>query len=110
MGTPKLRLYDLVAPQFGAGFRFPDFVDDYLGLLTVEELHAAADDGGFVYTGVLAIFGDGEAAPKAVHRAPSGETFSLDDVRFRFRLTVPRTSGSANIAGAAAQIAAAGGA
>lgn len=108
MTTPKLRLYDLLAPQFGAGFRFPDFIDAYLGVLTVEELQVATDDSGFVYTGVLAVFGEGGAAPQLRHSAPSGESFSLDDLRFRFRLTIPRTSGSNVIAGVATQIGNAG--
>lgn len=58
MSADKLALYELLAPQFLAGARFPDFVDRYLSKVTIDELRSVFDEAVIVYTG-RASFGVG---------------------------------------------------
>lgn len=82
----ELGLYRLLTPYFLAGFTFPAEADVYLSKLGVTDLTAVYDDAASVSTGTLTF---GEAPRK--HQNASGQGgFRWDDVRVRFRLTVPR--------------------
>ena len=90
-----LGLYRLLAPQFLAGFTFPDEVDGFLSKLGVVDMTAVHDVSASVITGTLS-FGD---APRTQPTASGSGRFRWDAIRVRFRLTVPR-DGAAFIDGA----------
>ena len=97
-----IKLYDLLGPEFFAGFSFPSYIDDYLSKLTVNDLAMASDDttsasygGGVLYTGTVG-FPTIPGAPPAVtqHTDPSGAVFSWNDITFSFRLRTWREGSS----------------
>lgn len=88
----KLGLYELLTPFFLAGFNLPDYIDKYLAVLGIEELHTAIDDTAIVYTGICTLDGDAAAQPHMEHHAPTGELFTWRDTQLRFRLTIPRVA------------------
>ena len=104
----KLGLYELLTPFFLAGFNLPDYIDKYLAVLGIEELHTAIDDAAIVYTGICTLDGDAAAKPHMEHRAPTGEVFTWRDTQLRFRLTVPRLGISPWLAAQLGQVNAAG--
>ncbi|HWS87549.1 MAG TPA: hypothetical protein VN282_11335 [Pyrinomonadaceae bacterium] len=55
MALTKMGLYELLAPQFLAGYVFPPQVDAVLSILFVDELHTVSDDWAIVYTGRLSL-------------------------------------------------------
>lgn len=91
-----LYLYDLLAPQFLAGFQFADYIDSYLSMFVVDDLQSTSDANSILYTGTVFPFPPDGTAPVMQHRQPSGGTFDWHDVNLRFRLLVPR-SGSSSI-------------
>lgn len=105
----KLGLYELLAPQFLAGLPLPDYIDEYLSILGIEELHTALDAAAVVYTGIVTPGGDAAALPHMEHRAPTGEVFRWQDTQIRFRLTIPRAPISGWLNAQLVQLAAAGG-
>jgi hypothetical protein len=85
-----LGLYDLLAPQFLAGFQFPDYVDKYLSVLAVAELQSTSDANSILYTGTVFFPSSPGSPPVLQHREPSGRTFDILDLTLQFRLMVPR--------------------
>jgi large repetitive protein len=85
-----LGLYDLLAPQFLAGFQFPDFIDKYLSTLAVADLQTTSDVNSILYTGTV-FFPDSLGGPPVLqHRDPTGQVFDIADLTLQFRLLVPR--------------------
>ncbi len=84
-----LGLYDLLGPEFLAGFTFPDYVDQYLRPLSVSGLAMNSDADGVLYTGTVFFGSDGEP-PSNTHTDPSGAVFEWTDLNFQFRLRVWR--------------------
>src|SRR5262245_34913029 len=87
----KLGLYELVAPQFLAGLT--DYLDEYLSVLSVEELHTAVDDNASVYTGLAQVTGK-----DLTIKFPGGPTFNPLEAQLRFRMVVPRLGDAAIVA------------
>ena len=94
--TKSLGLYDLLAPQFLAGFQIPDHIDQYLSLLAVADFQTASDANNVLYIGTVFFPSSPGSAPVLQHRDPSGAVFDFHDISLQFRLTVPRT-GSASV-------------
>jgi hypothetical protein len=91
-----LGLYDLLASQFLAGFQFPDYIDKYLSLLGVAELHGTSDAGGIFYTGTVFFPSSPGSPPVLQHKDTNGAVFDFNDLTLQFRLLIPRT-GSAPV-------------
>src|SRR6478752_92682 len=89
--TKSLGLYDLLAPQFLAGFQIPDHIDEYLSLLAVADFQTASDANNVLYTGTVFFPSSPGSAPVLQHRDPSGAVFDFHDITLQFRLTIPRT-------------------
>lgn len=85
-----LGLYDLLAPQFLAGFQFPDYIDKYLSTLAVAELQTTSDANSILYTGTVFFPSSPGNPPVLQHREPSGRVFDIQDLTLQFRLLVPR--------------------
>ena len=92
--TKVLNLYDLLLPQFLAGFQFPDYIDKYLSLLAVADLAMASDDNSVLYTGTVFFPSKPGTPPQLSHKAPNGAVFDFNDVTLQFRLRVPRAGSS----------------
>jgi hypothetical protein len=97
-----LALYDLLAPEFLAGFSFPAYINQYLSLLAVSDLTMISDDsagsltGGVLYTGIVYFpTTPGSPAPVTQHTDPSGAVFNWSDVNFQFRLRTWREGSTA---------------
>ena len=98
VATPvrALGLYDLLAPEFLAGFSFPSHIDQYLSLLAVSGLTMTSDDSGVLYTGTVYFpTGSGNPPPATQHADPSGAIFEWSDVNFQFRLRAWREGSGA---------------
>jgi len=85
-----LGLYDLLAPQFLAGFQFPDYIDKYLSILAVAALQSTSDANSTLYTGTVFFPSSPGSPPVLQHRTPSGQVFDIKDLTLNFRLLVPR--------------------
>jgi hypothetical protein len=99
-------LYELLAPQFLLGIRFPVHIDRYLSLARVERVRTAAGENGIVYTGDV-VFGPADDGVIPTHHVnPGGGILRWEDARVSFRLTVPRDGASfiAEAAGALASL------
>ena len=82
----SLGLYDLLAPEFLAGFTFPDHIDQYLSQLSVSGLSMTSDETGVLYTGTVYYPTGTGQNPVTQHNDPSGAVFEWSDVSFQFRL------------------------
>jgi hypothetical protein len=89
-----LGLYDLLAPQFLAGFQFPDYIDKYLSLLAVAEFETTSDANGTLYTGTVFFPSAPGQPPVLTHQDPSGAVFDFHDITLGFRLLIPRAASS----------------
>src|SRR4051812_17346578 len=89
MAATKLGLYELLAPQFLAGFKFPEAADRCLSFLDLDELHDAVDESGVVYTGRVS-FRDEVGAETIREHEEKGAIFRWEDITIDFRLTIPR--------------------
>jgi hypothetical protein len=70
----SMGLYDLLAPQFLAGFEIPAHIDEYLSLLAVTNLQSSADYDNVLYTGTVRFPSQPGSAPVLQHRDPRGRS------------------------------------
>lgn len=91
----QLGLYELLAPQFLAGFQFPEHINTYLSCLYVTDLHTSVADAAIIYSGTVKIdVRDGKASQLS-HQAPGHlGTLRWNNVGMQFRLTIPRDGSS----------------
>src|SRR5829696_4052154 len=83
----SLGLYNLLTPYFLAGVVFREQDDAFLSKLGVVDLSCTYDEFATIHTGTM------QFGPDAVQRrgSSSGDAgFAWEEVRVRFRLTVPR--------------------
>ena len=83
----SLGLYNLLTPYFLAGAVFREQDDAFLSQLGVVDLSCTYDESATIHTGTM------QFGPDAVQRrgSSSGDAgFAWEEVRVRFRLTVPR--------------------
>ena len=90
--SDALRLYDLLAPQFLAGFKFSESFDKILSKLTVTDLQSTSDTKSILYTGTVKIPED------QTTQHSSGAFFDWKKGELQFRLRIPR-GGSEGIKG-----------
>jgi hypothetical protein len=90
MAVQTLGLFDLLTPQYIAGFQFPDYIHQYLSILSVRELQTCSNDAAVVYVGRGRFGNDETDSSRIKHEEPSGASFSWDRENIFFRLTIPR--------------------
>ncbi|MBE7169245.1 MAG: hypothetical protein INR73_01560 [Williamsia sp.] len=74
----------------------PGPVHEFISYIAVEELHTAFDNGAIVYTGTCVFDGSGAGNSSPTLHATSGSFLQPGDLKFSFRLTIPRR-GSAGL-------------
>ncbi len=89
MSVARIGLFDLLAPQYVAGIQFPDYIQRYLAVLGVDELHTTYDNENILYTGIASFEGNG-SGNEVLHEEPGGATFTWNRRNIQFRLLIPR--------------------
>jgi hypothetical protein len=89
MATPKLGIFDLLAPQFLAGIVFDTQVAQYLGIFKIDKYHAFYTDREVVFTGTGS-FVDDSGSQTVSHNQSEGNSFSWDAQKVAFRMIIPR--------------------
>lgn len=89
MPIQSIGLFDLLTPQYIAGFQFPDYIHQYLSILSIREMQTYHNDLSVLYAG-KASFGNAETGTLVEHSEPGGTSLSWDGANIYFRLNIPR--------------------
>lgn len=89
MSSSRLSLINLITPQYLAGIQLPAQLQEYLGVVGVDQLETFYTDNEIVYTGKASLGLNNQGSTTQLN-SNNGSSFSWDTPTIHFRMFVPR--------------------